>query len=290
MNRFTRSMLVLGLAFFTISPMFAQTVFTYRAPESDMDTRYDYDRELLQLALDKTVDDFGQYKLVASPRMNFVRAMEVLKTDQLQNAMFKFSATDDLAKDYDYVAFPVDLGIVGYRVNFVSPQTEAKLASVNTIDGLLKYSVGQGYGWGDVEILEKAGFKVQTVSSYESLFKMVAANRFDLFPRGANEIMQEYPDRKSNKNLIIDDKICIFYPLPRFFFTTKGNTEAAKRVQAGLKKAYEDGSYQELWNKYFKANIEYVHLNNRKIFKLDNPFINTIDPAVYEPYFYKPAQ
>jgi len=266
----------------------AQTVFTYRSAESELDRRYDYEQDLLELALEKTVDEYGPYEMVPSPKMNFTRAYEALKSGNLENPMFKTSVTDEFAREYDYVSFPVDLGIVGYRVCFTHPDVKEELAGIETLAELKEYTIGQGSGWVDVQILEHAGFQVQTVSNYESLFKMVTAKRFDLFPRGANEVMQEYPSRKEMENLVIDDNICIFYPMPRFFFTTKGNTEAVERVETGIKIAYEDGSFRELWNRYYLDNIKAVNLNDRKIFTIENPFIKTVDPS-YKEYLYDPA-
>ncbi len=42
-----------------------------------------------------------------------------------------------------------------------------------------------------MQILQRAGFKVQEVEGYEQLFKMVARGRFALFCRGINELPQE---------------------------------------------------------------------------------------------------
>ncbi|MCF7803683.1 MAG: transporter substrate-binding domain-containing protein [Candidatus Marinimicrobia bacterium] len=267
--------------------VYAQTVFTYRSAESAGDSRYDYDQDLLKLALDKTVDDYGEYTLKASPPMNFARALEVLRAGGLENPVFKVSASDEYMNVIDYVPFPVDLGIVGYRISFTSPEIKQKLASVTSLDQLKQYSMGQGAGWADIEILENAGFQVQTVGSYESLFKMVAANRFDLFPRGANEVLQEDKAHPDLTDLVVEDNLCLFYPLPRFFSTNKGNTTVLERVEAGLKKAYEDGSLRELWNQYYQESIDYVNLSERTIISIENPNIESIDPS-YKQYFYQP--
>ena len=57
----------------------------------------------------------------------------------------------------DYVRFPIHLGIVSYRICFVSPQQQAAVASVTTLDQLKKFTLGQGKGWLDVQILRQAG-------------------------------------------------------------------------------------------------------------------------------------
>jgi hypothetical protein len=84
----------------------------------------------------------------------------------------------------NYVPFPIDRGVVGYRVAFVSKETKEKLKSVETIEDLRQFTFLQGTGWQDVDILRKNDFKVIESAYYEPMFKMVARNRADLFIRG----------------------------------------------------------------------------------------------------------
>jgi hypothetical protein len=51
--------------------------------------------------------------------------------------------------------------------------------------------------------------------------------------------------------------------------------------------AYKDGSFIELWNKYYKESIDFVNLKQSKIFRIDNPFLNGINKT-YEDYIYRP--
>ncbi|PWF43627.1 hypothetical protein C7C56_020825 [Massilia glaciei] len=52
------------------APAFAHeaTVFTLRTAESDTDTRFRYDNEVLVLALEKTVKKYGPYTLRCARR------------------------------------------------------------------------------------------------------------------------------------------------------------------------------------------------------------------------------
>ena len=67
------------------------TVFTYRAPESKVDHRYEYDNDLLRLALENTVETDGPYQLVPSPVMNYARAHSYLELNSLPNLILKLS-------------------------------------------------------------------------------------------------------------------------------------------------------------------------------------------------------
>jgi len=268
------------------------TVFTYRAPESELDIRYEYDNTLFKLALDKTVDEYGPYVLKASPAMNFKRAIYYVEKNKLPNFFIKQSYTDELAEKMHFVPVPVDRGIVGYRVFFVSKLNQYKLATVKTLDDLRALSIVQGAGWTDIEILEKNGFEVLTLDRYEDLFSFVAKGRADLFLRGANELLGEYQSYKNSEplhqeNLEYDDKFVLYYPLPRFFFTSKGNTKAAERVRRGLEIAWKDGSFQKLWEERYGKYLRELKIKERTIFEIENNLIHNLDES-YKQYLFEP--
>lgn len=264
------------------------TIFTYRAPESEKDLRYEYDTNLLRLALEATVESDGPYRLVSSPRMNYARAHSYLQSNELANLILKLSYDPVFAeKGFDFANFPVDLGIVGYRICFAHPETVEQLLEINSIEELRKFTHGQGAGWADVDILRHNNFDVSVVPEYESLFKMVAARRFDLFCRGANELLDELSMHQDIKNLSFDKSMIIFYPFPRFFYSNAANTKALDRIERGLLKSYKDGSLQKLWFEHYGQSIEFVRLYNRKIFTLKNPLIEGLNDD-YKKYFYNP--
>lgn len=287
--------LFFGLFISTLS--FSQTVFTYRAPESKTDSRYDYDNAVLELALKMTKEKYGDYKLQPSQSMNFARAQINAKSNKNSNKQpnffFKDSYSDAMAEKLAFVPFPVDLGIVGYRVCFASEKTASKLKEIKTLEDLRGFTMGQGAGWSDVEILKHNRFKVITSPSYESLFTMVAKDRFSLFCRGANELKGEWDTYNGKiKNFTYDKTIAVHYPLPRFFWTNKKNQKAIKRIKEGLDLAFKSGELKKLWLKHYEKSIGFVKLGERKIFKLENPNLKKLDSAYkeYQKFFYDPLK
>lgn len=264
-----------------------KTVFTYQSKESATDERRDYSKALLQLALEKTIAQYGPYKLVPSGMMNAARSEKIAKNGGIENFIIKLSASKKRMEDMAFINFPVDRGIVGYRVFFVSPKVKDRLKNVETLEQLQNFSIGQGIGWLDIDILNYNGFKVITGTTYEGLFRMVALGRFDLFPRGVNELYGEFESHRQIKDLVFDDSIALYYPLPRFFFTTKKNNKAVSRIAEGLSVAYKDGSFNKLWEKYYLQSIEFVNLKHRKIIRIDNPFLKGLDNS-YEKFVYRP--
>ncbi len=276
-----------AICFIIVLPVFAETIITYREQESVSDNRYSYDTELLKLALEKTQQHLGSYKLIASPKMNFSRAIKMASDNSLPNLMLKLSYSDNHPRILANIPFPVDLGIAGYRVSFIADSLESKLLKVKSLDQLKQLSIGQGMGWTDVDILKENGFNVLEVPNYQGLFPMVAASRFDLLPRGINEFLGEWFANKHIDGFTYDKSFVLYYPLPRFFYTHSKNKEAISRIKLGLEIAYQDGSLMKLWKKNYQQSIDFINLKNRKIYKIKNTTIEGLEPS-YEKYLFDP--
>ncbi|WP_020594299.1 hypothetical protein [Kiloniella laminariae] len=266
------------------------TVFTSRGPETHQDRRYEYQHQLLELALEKTVEEFGPYRLERSKMgANTKRAMIEVEKGYYPNFFVANAVTLERTQEMVAVPFPIDLGILGYRVFFASEQTRERLRLVSSLEQLQKFTVVQGIGWGDTKILKQAGFRVTEASDYHGMFQMVANNRVDLFPRGINEFLQEWEANREVENLSYDTQLILYYPFPKFFYTAKGNEAQAQRVMTGLIAAYEDGALLKLWQAEYQASIDRINLSSRRILSVENPDLDRIDPT-YKKYFYLPSQ
>jgi ABC-type amino acid transport substrate-binding protein len=164
-------------------------------------------------------------------------------------------------------------------------QIKDELKTITSVKQLKKYTIGQGIGWVDSNILRANGFQVIEIPNYSGLFKMTAAGRIDLFCRGINELKGEYEAFKYIKELTYDESFVLIYPMPRFYYTNKSNTLLRSRVEDGLKISYLDGSLKKLWLKYQTANLEFVKLHQRKVFRLPNPLLEKL-PKTYESYYF----
>jgi len=262
------------------------TTFTYQTKLDKDDNRYNYDYDLLKLSLDKTKDKYGDFIMVPL-KANYKRIEALALEGKIENIIFKKSVSIKRLNKFGYISFPVDLGIVGYRVGFISKKNINKFKDIKSIEDFKQLSILQGNGWLDNKILEANGFKVITGNKYSYLFRMIANNRADLFMRGTNELYWEWITYKQTTNLSYEKKLSLYYPLPRFFFTSKKNMKAIKRIKEGLIMAYEDGSLQKLWKKHYQKSIDFVDLEKRKIYKIDNPFLEGMDKT-YGKYIYIP--
>ncbi|MCE0494666.1 hypothetical protein [Vibrio salinus] len=269
----------------SISQADTTLTITYRSPQNQDDKRKQYQIALLKLALEKTRNDYGDYKLVPSGSMNNDRALEVLKTQSRKNFFIRLSYDSEYPDYMDYVHFPVDLGIVGYRVCFISPKANHHLSPKPTLKELKQFTHVQGRGWMDVKILRYNGFNVHEINNYTGKFYAVALSRFDLFCRGINEIQNEFNQFSHIEKLIVDKRFVFFYPLPRFFYTNKNNKQAIERLTKGIMRAYHDGSLISLWEKMYSDSISYSDISHRQLFILKNPYLKDID-FDYSKFFY----
>jgi len=268
----------------------AQTVFTVRGPEYPADKRGEYDYAVMDLALRKTVSEYGPYELRKTPPgENFKRALQNAKNGVYKNFFIRALATRGLGEVMQVVPFPVERGILGYRVAFIAGAKQKELSEVTRFSDLTKYSVVQGIGWIDSKILNENGFTIRTGPSFNSMFSMITEDRADLFLRGVNEVLNEWNSYSHQQGLSIEKTFAIHYPFPRFFHTAKGNSEAADRVYKGLKAAYEDGSFLKIWKQYFEKSIRFAKLSERRIFSIPNPLISVQDKT-YEKYNFHPDE
>ncbi|VUD59468.1 hypothetical protein TDB9533_02685 [Thalassocella blandensis] len=252
------------------------------------DTRHNFERELVVMLLKKTESEYGTFEILDAPPMSYSRALLSLKENTYPNFIRGFVYDTYNTKEFDlgYIPFPILRGLLGYRTCFISSKIKSQFAKVTTREELITYSHGYGPQWADIKIMRNAGIEVFEVPKYKSLFNMVAENRFDLFCRGTNEIYDEYQRNQSIPNFDYDTSKAFFYHFPFFFHSHKSNTLILERLTRGLQMAWEDGSFEGLWWKHHKRNLNFVKLKERKIFYFDNPTTHSLDKT-FEKYLYQ---
>ncbi len=250
--------------------------YIYNAPESVLDKRYDYQWAILETALRKTVPTHGAYRMVKSEFMTESRQIDELVRASGRLTVMYLDTTPELEKKLVPIRIPVDRNLVGYRVLLIRKSDRQKFAAVKSLDDLRTFSFGQGLGWVDVNILRANKFRVVTGSNYDGLFDMLVHQRFDAFPRGADEITDEYESRKASMPALhIESDILIYYPLPMYFWfanTDEGRLMAA-RVEEGMRMMLDDGTYDNIFEEYQRENIDMLRLGQRRLFKLHNPLL-----------------
>jgi ABC-type amino acid transport substrate-binding protein len=273
----------------------APMTYIYNAPESPLDKRYLYHWEILRSALEKTKAKYGPYEMRPAELMTEARQAIELKKATGKLTLMYLSTIPDFEQNLLPIRIPVDKNLGGYCIFLIRKVNAEKFRHVKTLDDLRKFSYGLGLGWIDVDILRSNHLKVVTGSSYEGLFEMTEFRRFDVFLRAATEILDEHEQRKTRlPDLAIEQTICLYYPLPMYFWFSKTDEgrRLKERAEAGMRMMIEDGTYDQIFDNYQRSKIEKLKLKERKLFKIENPFLGAETPFAdkrlwFDPQTYK---
>lgn len=185
------------------------------------------------------------------------------------------------------VLVPLDRGLFGWRMILLDKKNPELLKQVQSLADLRQFTVVQGYDWPDTPILAANGFKVETSTNRQALFRMLQRNRAELFPRSILEVWGEMEDKR-NSSLVLDTHLLVYYPTCFYFFTAKDNKALAAALEYGLNRAVEDGSLQALFHRYYDELINKANLQERKIIKLNNPLLPPATPLHKPEYWLLP--
>ena len=277
------------ILFMNLSLFGKDFIVSYREGESATDTRFLYPLELIQASLEATKSKYGNYKLVPVHRFNNKRAQNPDYISTLENFIFDSSISLEREQNLLSVKIPTSKGIYGYRVFLIDKKNQPIFDNIKTIDDLKKISFGQADGWLDSQILKDAGFNVILGNNYDGLFAMLNAGLFQAFPRGINEAYREVEQTsKTFPNIVVEKNLCIYYPLPRYFYTSKENTLLAERMEKGLNIIMGNNIFDKIWTKYNYPSVEKSNLSKRKIFYIKNLYLPKDIPITNKNYLYIP--
>jgi len=248
----------------------------------DKDMRHEHNYELLVMALEASKDKYGPYKVSRSYRSisNDRILPELIKGEHLSVGVSM--PKDEWQGKTNVVPFPILKGLASYRLFFCLSKNKGTLKNALSLQDLRRYKFGQGRGWSTVKILKDNGFKVVYGDSYSSMFKMLAADRYDFLMRGVYEISIERDIfSKTVPGLSVAEGVVIYTYLPLYFNVTKTQPQLAERLEYGLKKAYASGQTEVLFDKYFKPGIQWLKLRERKVFYMENTNLKKY-PGLFE--------
>lgn len=239
-----------------------------------------YEVRVLELALEKTVSEFGDYEIHTLNKgyVTHPRAMRLMESNLIKNYV-KVSGYNShllIQHNLDIIRFPVYMGLLGYRTCFVSESLRHQVAYSRIKEDLMEYKQGTGIGWADANILRHNGIKVEEIADKMGLYRMTAMGRIDLFCRGANEAYSDVEKHRNIPHLDYDSSFVIHYANPHLFHTHKANVELIERLEKGLHIAFYDGSLERLWLATFYQSIEFANIPARNMIYFDNPFVEEL--------------
>jgi hypothetical protein len=260
-------------------------VVRYPAPETEADRRHDYPRELLALALSKTKTDYG----VAYASTVMTQEREVLELAAGRNIdVSSIPSSPEREAKLLPIRIPVNKGLLGWRIGLVRRGEQSLLANVRSLGDLGKVRIAQGHDWPDTRILRESGVNVIAGSTYDGLFKMLIAARFDYFPRS---IMEIWSERDANGGLLeVEPRVALHYFYDAYFFVNKRNTALAEDIRQGLEAAIADGSFDKLFQAHWGERLRQARLAERIVIELPNPLLTPQTPKDRPELWYDPLR
>ena len=236
---------------------------------------YEYRWKLLELALSPAHNTEVPYRLVPyAEEITQNRGMQLLQS----GAIDVIALGTNVERESQMIPIKIDIlrGIVGFRIFVIRTADQARIAKMDAQTLKKQLTFGLNSQWADLPIMRANGFTVETSSSYENLFGMLVAGRFDAFPRGLNEAGRELDERKQSfPQLAVEQTKALFFPYPVYFWVKKGNQALAKRIEHGLTASLADGSFRKLFESYHATEIAMLAKEKRQVIRLDNPILPT---------------
>lgn len=240
----------------------------------------DYYLAMLKLALKKSEKKYGPYQLTRyiTP-VNQVRSIHLLMKNENIDVLWTMTSIER-----EQLLLPIRIPLVkggmGCRILLIRKGEQALFDKVENSQQLKQMVAGQGITWPDTNILRYNGYRVETASVYSGVFNMLLLKRTDYLPRSLHEPWDEV---KLFPELVVENKLLLEYPSPFYFFVNKVNVKLAKRLKEGLKIALEDGSFEALFNTHndTKNTLKKADIKNRKVFKLENPYLTEETKALF---------
>lgn len=231
-------------------------------------------REQISNALLKAESRFGKIKLIPANAKSYKRAFERLQNDEAGfDAMISAS---NLAREEGLIPlyFPLERGLLGVRLCLINEaaQTAYSLVNKNTDFKHLSLKIVTDANWPDSEILQSNNIPIVELNSHTERLEYTRQNQNVCYSRSIFEIQSELA--KAN-DLLIEADIVLVYPQADILYFRKNAAPLVEAVRFGLEQAYADGSFQEIYNKYFSKLIADNQLYERKILFLHSPLLSS---------------
>jgi hypothetical protein len=269
----TKMRLVIAILGTVLCPLSVEAIETLVYPAEDSS---EYPLHLLKKALETRAKD---YTLVPS-KVDFPQTRSLIELAQGTSKLDVVWTMTSKEREAQLIPIriPIYKGLIGWRIPLIHKSQVRKFKSIVKITQLQSLQAGQIMDWPDATILEHNKFLVTRAPSFAGMYEMLAAGRIDYFPRSVIEIWPELQNN-SNKNLVVDSNLLIYYPTAVYFFVSKTRSQLAYDITMGLNTLIADGEFDRLLHYYLGGYIQKAKLNSRVKFLLTNPLLPAETPV-----------
>ncbi len=232
---------------------------------------------LLEMALARSGEP---YELTEVRLPEYSEKRSVLLIESSQYDVHWLNTTPERERQLRPVRIPLDRGAIGWRAFFIRPEMQPVFDKVKSAEDLKSLIFVQGHDWPDVAVLLQNDFAVERSSNWDGLFRMIALNRAQVFPRSIVEISAEQKEGVA-QGLVIERGLILRYPAAYYFFVAKENVRLAQALERGLKKSFADGSFDKLFYQTFGEAISSLDLSSRRVITIEYPELRIKEPSMW---------
>lgn len=263
------------------------------SPNQTRSQRDLYTMEVLNQALERTREAYGDYTLTPSPAMHEKYGPNALEHGDEGINVSVFPAKNGLADKLIPVRIPIHRGLIGYRVLTILAADQPRFERVREASDLKAFRFGLLGQWDDVKILQGDGIPVETATSQDGLFHMLDAKRCDALSNAVPPVMllfgrygAAYP------KMAIEKRLLLHYPMPFYFWfrNSEDGRRRAERLQAGLLSMVRDGTLKTLFYKHYGDVLKQLDFDHRRVIELPNPTLDGQDPLDDPALWYRPGE
>ncbi|MCP8898904.1 transporter substrate-binding domain-containing protein [Gilvimarinus xylanilyticus] len=230
-----------------------------------------YFKRLLHRALQLTVPEYGEFELRLPEQLLVDNRLRVSVQRGVVDVMWRNSVE---RADNGLLRVPVSLlgELTQYRMLLVRERDLPLYTDPLALSDLRQRVAGVGAQWPDVKVLAHNQLPYVTATGYHPLFRMLAADRFDYFPRGIYQVrgeIEQYPEL----DLAMVPNLVLSYPNDVYFYVSPDNPKLAKRLTLGLERAQRDGSLDALIDEFDRLRWakEQISRADWQVIYLDSP-------------------
>lgn len=226
--------------------------------------------KLLELAMDKTRVEDGPVLISIYPEsLSGARFMAEIKNKRAIDVIWNGTSSQR-----ERELLPVRISLLKElnesRVLLIRKEDQWKFDQVHSLADMRRFTAGAGADWPSADILRNNDMSVMTVTNTNLLFPMLRAKRFDYISRNLSEAWAE-AQAFEKEGLVIERNLLLHGGVPFYFFVHKDNRALAARIERGLQRAQDDGSFDALFMSEpgFKQGMDILADKNRRLLQLN---------------------
>ncbi len=254
-----KSFLSLTLLFFCNSLFASQPTISLTLP-AELDGSHEFYHELLTQSLAQSGVTLNV--LIPSEHIPQKRVVKMVESNRL--SLMWLLQSDSRDRRYSYIDAPITNGLIGKRVLLIPSGTQSHFESISKLKDIRNTGLvaGFGYNWYDSRVWQanKLPFTEQDGEWRNLYHKLSIPGPINYFPRGVNEIMAE---AKLNPHLDIERHLLFIYQRDFRFYLSQSAAKHKATLENALQQAYQSGLTEQLINKYWKNDLEFLDLDNR---------------------------